>query len=121
MTPRREVLLLCLLFATLYFVQGFAEPTEGLIAQPVRAQLRYLQVPTGDIAFFATLIGLPWSLKLLFGLISDFVPLWGSRRKSYLLLFTLTAAAALLILVAIPFEMERLGLIFGLIFAATLG
>ncbi|MGI8982743.1 MAG: hypothetical protein ACR2FY_26205 [Pirellulaceae bacterium] len=121
MKPRREVFLLCLLFAALYFVQGFAEPTEGLIAQPVRAQLRHLKMPTGEIAFYAMLIGLPWSFKLLFGLASDFVPLFGSRRKSYLLLSTLTAAVSLLVLAAIPLELQRLTSIFGLIFAASLG
>ena len=31
---------LVLLFGTMYFVQGIAEPTEGLIAQPVRSLLK---------------------------------------------------------------------------------
>ena len=52
MKLRREVILLSLLFATLYFVQGFAEPSEGLIAQPVRAQLRFLQVPPSEISWY---------------------------------------------------------------------
>ena len=121
MVLRREVILLSLLFATLYFVQGFAEPTEGLIAQPVRAELRFLKTPTGEIAFYSALIGLPWSGKLLFGLMSDFVPLLGSRRKSYLVISTFTAAITLLVAAAIPFEQKRLSVIFGLIFAASLG
>src|SRR5882762_1247322 len=102
---RREVLLLSLLFATLYFVQGFAEPTEGLIAQPVRAQLRYLQVPTGEIAAFSALIGLPWSMKPLFGLFSDCLPIFGSRRRSYLILSTLATTASLALLLTVPFEL----------------
>jgi MFS family permease len=118
---RREILLLSLLFATLYFVQGFAEPTEGLIAQPMRAQLRYLKVPSGEISRYMFLIGLPWSFKLLFGLMSDFVPLFGSRRKSYLLLSSLLAAGCLLAVAIIPFELSRLKLIFGLIGGASLG
>jgi len=121
MSPRCEILLLSLLFATLYFVQGFAEPTEGLIAQPVRAELRYLKVPTGEIAWYSFLIALPWSFKLLFGLASDFVPIFGSRRKSYLILSTLTASASLCALALVPFEVDRLPGIFGLIFAASLG
>ena len=121
MKLRREVWLLCLLFATLYFVQGFAEPTEGLIAQPVRAQLRYMQVPDSEIADFSLLIGLPWSFKLLFGLASDFVPLFGSRRKSYLVLSTLLAAVSLFVVAAVPFELNRLAGISWLIFAASLG
>ena len=29
---------------------------------------------------------LPWSIKIIFGLISDNIPLFGSHRKSYLLI-----------------------------------
>jgi hypothetical protein len=32
------------------------------------------------------LLALPWTTKPLFGLLSDFVPLFGSRRRNYLLL-----------------------------------
>ena len=74
-------------------VHGVAEPTEGLIAQPGRAQLRYLKVSNGEISRYMFLIGLPWLFKLLFGLTSDFVPLFGSRRKSYLLLSSSSAAS----------------------------
>ncbi len=35
LSRQRETLGLLLLFAVMYFVQGIAEPTEGLIAQPV--------------------------------------------------------------------------------------
>ena len=31
-------------------------------------------------------IALPWSIKILYGLISDNFPVFGSRRKSYLLI-----------------------------------
>lgn len=118
---RREVILLSLLFATLYFVQGFAEPSEGLIAQPVRAQLRFLQVTPSEISHYSFLIGLPWSFKLLFGLTSDFVPIFGSRRKSYLLISTLLAAVSLFAVACIPFELQRLKTIFGFICAASIG
>ena len=121
MKLRRELILLCLLFATLYFVQGFAEPTEGLIAQPVRAQLRFLQVPPSKIGYFSFLIGLPWSFKLLFGLTSDFVPIFGSRRKSYLVLSTLLATVSLFAVAVIPFEFNRLKTIFGFVCAASIG
>src|SRR5262245_58929695 len=115
MTPRRTILLLCLLFATLYFVQGFAEPTEGLIAQPVRAELRYLKVSDVQASNYMLLIGLPWSFKMLFGLISDFVPLFRSRRKSYLVLSTLLTAVSCLLAAATPFQMGNLKSIFWVI------
>lgn len=88
---RRETLRLGFLFGTLYFVQGIGEPTEGLISQPVRSLLHSWKRGPGEIAAFSALLALPWSLKPLFGLLTDFVPLAGSRRKSYLII---TSAAA---------------------------
>jgi MFS family permease len=36
-----------------------------------------------------SLIHLPWSVKILYGLISDNVPIFGTRRKSYLVIMGL--------------------------------
>jgi MFS family permease len=87
---------LAVLFGLLYFVQGIAEPTEGLIAQPVRSLLIDWQYPAASIGQFAAMVSLPWSIKPLFGLLSDFVPLFGRRRKSYLLLSSGIASVSLL-------------------------
>ena len=88
---------LALLFGVLYFVQGFAEPTEGLIAQPTRSLLRGFGLGADEIATFMLIVGIPWYLKPLFGLLTDFVPLFGSRRRSWLLLATLMAGIGLLL------------------------
>uniref|UniRef100_M4B7X9 Uncharacterized protein n=1 Tax=Hyaloperonospora arabidopsidis (strain Emoy2) TaxID=559515 RepID=M4B7X9_HYAAE len=37
---------------------------------------------------------IPWIIKPLYGLLSDSVPIWGTRRKSYLLIFSAISAAA---------------------------
>jgi predicted MFS family arabinose efflux permease len=79
---------LVLLFSTMYFVQGIAEPTEGLISQPVRSLLKSWGRSAAEIAAFGAILSLPWSFKPLYGLLSDFVPLAGTRRRSYLLLTT---------------------------------
>lgn len=81
-----EVARLAALFAVLYFVQGVGEPVAGLVAQPVRSILKSWGESPASIATFAALMSIPWTLKPLYGLISDFLPLWGSRRRSYLLL-----------------------------------
>src|SRR3954470_5297562 len=82
-----------LLFGALYFLQGIGEPTDGLIAQPVRSLLKGWGRTAGEIAAFSALLAIPWSLKPLYGLLTDFVPLFGTRRKGYLIL----AAAAMAI------------------------
>ena len=83
---RRESLGLVLLFAAMYFVQGIAEPTEGLIAQPVRSLQRSFGYSAAAIGTFGALLAIPWMIKPLYGLLTDFVPLFGRRRESYLIL-----------------------------------
>lgn len=87
---------LALLFGLIYFVQGIGDPTEGLVAQPTRSLLREWGIGADAIAGFMLIIGLPWYLKPLLGLLTDFVPIFGSRRRSYLLLATLMAGVGLL-------------------------
>ena len=60
---RRELLTLGLLFGSIYFVQGIAEPTEGLIAQPVRSVLEHRRHSVTEISSFAAMLAIPWSLK----------------------------------------------------------
>ena len=74
-----------LLFGIMYFVQSLGDPSSGLIAQPVRSLLRAGTESPAAIAGFMALAAIPWSLKPLLALLSDFVPLKGSRRRSYLL------------------------------------
>ena len=40
----------------------------------------------GDMTVFISMIHLPWSIKIVYGLISDNVPIAGTRRKSYIVL-----------------------------------
>jgi predicted MFS family arabinose efflux permease len=120
-TNRVGAVRLYLLFGALYFVQGIAEPTEGLIAQPVRSLLTAWGRPLAEVAAFSAVIGLPWTLKPLYGLLTDFVPLFGRRRKSYLLVMTRTAAVALGCLAMADLSSNQLPAIFWCLLAATLG
>src|SRR3984885_7338055 len=78
-------------FALVYLVEGLGQ-VVGLIAQPLNYYLKEAQgwQPV-QITAFVTLFNLPWIIKPLYGLISDFVPLFGYRRKSYLLLANVAA------------------------------
>jgi MFS family permease len=95
---RCDTIRLSALFGVLYFAQGIAEPSEGLIAQPVRSMLADWSLSAASIGVFAWAMSLPWWLKPLYGFLSDFVPIAGLRRKSYLLLASGAASAGLLLL-----------------------
>ncbi len=95
---RRETIRLGVLFGALYFFQGIAEPSDGLISQPVLSLLRSWQLQAAEFTRFIALISLPWAMKPLYGLLSDLLPLGGYRRKSYLLLTSGTAALGLAVL-----------------------
>jgi len=47
----------------------------------------YLHDDPGDMSVYNSLITLPWSLKIFYGLITDNVPLCGLKRKPYLIFF----------------------------------
>ena len=95
------------LFALLYFVQGIVEPTEGLLAQPIKSLLRGWEYSAASTAWFMSVLSLPWAIKPLYGLLTDFVPLAGSRRRSYLLLTTAVASISLTVVYLLPLTSER--------------
>jgi MFS family permease len=45
-----------------------------------------LELAPAEVAEIAFWLGLPWSMKMVVGAASDVYPLWGSRRRVYLLL-----------------------------------
>ncbi len=47
---------------------------------------------------------LPWTPKLLYGVITDTFPICGTRKKSYLVLMGTTQCIAALCIAVIPFE-----------------
>lgn len=90
-------------FATVYVVQGVAEPKAGLATQPIFFLLKdEMRLSAAETAAFFALIGIAWNVKPLYGLLSDLVPLLGYRRRSYLLLTTAMAALGWLALGMLP-------------------
>ncbi|MGB6569163.1 MAG: hypothetical protein WBF02_17840, partial [Xanthobacteraceae bacterium] len=87
---------LLLFFASVYAVEGLAQP-DGLIAQPLSYYLKTSEGWTpAQVAGFVSLLYVAWIIKPLYGLISDFVPLFGYRRKSYLVLANIAAVVGFL-------------------------
>ena len=84
---------LLLFFAAVYLAEGICQ-SDGLIAQPLNYYLKQVHGWTAvQITAFLTVFNLPWFFKPLYGIVSDFVPLFGYRRKSWLLLANAAAAA----------------------------
>jgi MFS family permease len=87
---------LMLFFGIVYVVEGLGQ-TGGLIAQPLSYFLKEAHGWTPvQVTAFLTLFNLPWVIKPLYGAISDFVPLFGYRRKTYLILANVMAIGAFL-------------------------
>jgi MFS family permease len=107
-------------FAALYFVQSVGDPTSGLFAQPVQSLLRTWGESPAAIGALMALLALPWTIKPLFGLLSDFVPLFGSRRRNYLLLANGGAAVSLFLLAFVPIEPSSLWLLFAVLLSTTM-
>jgi hypothetical protein len=110
-----------LFFAALYFVQSVGDPTSGLIAQPIRSLLRSWGESPAALGALMAILAIPWTLKPLFGLLSDFEPLFGSRRRNYLLVANGLVALSLLLLAFTPLSAETSSLLFALLLPTTIG
>ena len=88
---KRTIDRLLVFFALVYVVEGMGQ-IVGLISQPLNYYLKEAQGWTPvQVTAFITIFNLPWIIKPLYGLISDFVPLFGYRRKSYLIIANVVA------------------------------
>jgi BT1 family len=92
----RQISRLMVFFALVYIVEGLGQ-TGGLIAQPLNYFLKqvYGWTPV-QVTAYLTVLNLPWIIKPVYGIVSDFVPLFGYRRKAYLILANAAAAGAYL-------------------------
>jgi MFS family permease len=93
-SERRLVRRLMLFFALVYLVEGLGQ-TGGLIAQPLNYYLKqvYGWTPV-QVTASLTVLNLPWVIKPVYGIVSDFVPLFGYRRKAYMVGANIVATVA---------------------------
>jgi MFS family permease len=86
---------LMLFFAVVYAVEGVGQAKAGIVWQPLTYFLKEARGWSPlEISASLAVLDVPWMVKPLYGLISDFLPLAGYRRRSYLLLAALAAASA---------------------------
>lgn len=88
---KKVALRLSLVFALIYFFS-----TNGMASLPgltISYLLKdVLHMTAAQSAYFSAVVMLGWAIKPLWGVISDSFPIFGYRRKSYLMMTTLTAA-----------------------------
>ena len=94
-SPQRETSRLMIFFGLVYFAQGLGQ-SGGLINQPLTNYLKTLGLNTDQATQLLAVLTIPWIIKPLYGLVSDFFPLFGYRRKSYLFLMNGLATAGFL-------------------------
>src|ERR1700685_4737129 len=82
---------LLVFFALVYVVEGVGQ-VGGLIAQPLSYYLKQAQGWTPlQVTAYLAIFNFPWIIKPIYGAFSDFVPLFGYRRKSYLIAANIAA------------------------------
>lgn len=80
-----------------------AEPNAGLATTPIFFLLKdEMRLGAAETATFLALVSFAWNVKPLYGLLSDLVPLFGYRRRSYLVVTTVMAALGWLALGLLP-------------------
>src|SRR5204862_365372 len=83
-------------FAIVYVVEGLGQ-VGGLIAQPLSYYLKQEHGWTSSqVSAYLTIFNFPWIIKPVYGIFSDFVPLFGYRRKGYLIAANIVATGAFL-------------------------
>lgn len=87
---------LLLFFALVYVVEGIGQ-VSGLIAQPLSFYLKEVHGWTAlQVTAYLAVFNLPWIVKPIYGAVSDFMPLFGYRRRPYLLAANIGAIAGFL-------------------------
>ncbi len=82
---------LLVFFALVYVVEGVGQ-VGGLIAQPLSYYLKQALGWTPlQVTAYLAIFNFPWIIKPVYGAFSDFVPLFGYRRKSYLIAANIAA------------------------------
>ena len=91
---RRVINRLLVFFALVYVVEGVGQ-VVGLIAQPLSFYLKEVHGWSAlQVSAYLAIFNFPWIIKPIYGAFSDFVPLFGYRRKPYLLAANAVAAGA---------------------------
>ena len=82
---------LMIFFALVYVAEGLGQ-VSGLVNQPLHYFLmKTLGWEADQVTRYLAILTIPWVIKPIYGVVSDFIPLFGYRRKTYLFLANLMA------------------------------
>jgi MFS family permease len=92
-------------FVTFFIVQNINHGLWIAVTLAIKDYYKeYLLLDPGEMQSYIALIHLPWGIKIFYGIISDNVPIFGTRRKSYLIIMGIIQFLALFALYAFMFE-----------------
>lgn len=98
---QRQAKGLMVFFALVFIAEGLGQAT-GLINQPLSYYLlKTYNWDAEKINAFLSVLVIPWVVKPIYGIVSDFLPIFGYRRKSYLFLANLLAVLGYLWIVGL--------------------
>ena len=87
---------LVFLFGLVYFSQGFTG-TQGIISQPLNYYFKDgLRLEADVVTEYLAILTIPWLIKPIYGLITDYFPFLGYRRKSWLMIVNFAACVGFL-------------------------
>ena len=86
-------------FLTMLGLQYFNQGTKILVYLASSDLFKaYYHMEPGRVQSIQAFTMIPWSIKILYGLISDNIPICGSTRKSYLILFSIVQFITMVVL-----------------------
>jgi MFS family permease len=95
-TERAAINRLLVFFALVYLVEGVGQ-IGGLIAQPLTYYLKQVHGWNAvQVTAYLAVFNFAWIIKPIYGVFSDFLPIFGYRRKSYLVAANIVATGAFL-------------------------
>lgn len=79
---------LMLFFTIIYAIQGLSQSgISGIFYLPMSLMLKEkMSFDQAQLSYFTGLVMIPWAIKPLYGLISDYIPIFGWRRRSWFII-----------------------------------
>ena len=92
------------LSAVVYFIQG----SLGIAGIAMPLYLRAQGFSISKITFITSVVAIPWFIKIVYGAISDTFPIFGLRRKPYLIICSILSCLGWVLLSVLPADQKWL-------------